>query len=276
MSDESPLPTMSSTELTTRERFSVALGERINRGGWAKTLGMAWARHVASRFVRVCSRKSWEIEGFEAVEHLKVHAGVVIVANHRSLYDLYIIVSVLFARCHWFSRVYFPVRSSFWYSALSGVLVNLLMAGGAMWPPIFREREKIRLNKVAMDQLAHVLGTSGAVIGFHPEGTRNKSPDPFSFLPAKPGLGKLLKSSDPQVTVVPVYINGLSNSFFREMIRNIPFIGQSPPEPIRMYFGTPVRICDLPDLSPKKQSEYLMDCVIALAKKDPRHPEHTP
>jgi hypothetical protein len=75
---------------------------------------------------------------------------------------------------------------------------------------------------------------------------------------------------------VPVYINGLSNSFFREMIRNIPFIGQSPPEPIRMYFGAPVRICDLPDLSPKKQSEYLMDCVVALAKKDPRHPEHTP
>ena len=276
MTDQPLMPKMTAMGLTKRERFSVALGEWINKGGLAKKLGMFWARHVAARFVRVCSRKSWQIEGFEAIENLKADAGVVIVANHRSLYDLYIIVALLFSRCRWFSRVYFPVRSSFWYSAISGVLVNLVMAGGAMWPPIFRDREKLRLNKVAMDQLSHVLRTPGAAIGFHPEGTRNKDPDPFSFLPAKAGLGKLLKSSNPEVTVIPVYINGLSNSFFREMIRNIPLIGQSPAEPIRMYFGAPLRVCDLPELSPKKQSQFLMDCVVALAKKDPRHPEYVP
>ena len=55
----------------------------------------------------------------------------------------------------------------------------------------------------------------GRLIGFHPEGTRNKSEDPYSFLDAQPGIGRLILEARPQL--VPVFIAGLSNSLGHEL-----------------------------------------------------------
>ncbi len=170
--------------------------------------------------------------------------------------------------------LFFPVRSPFWYTSFVGVLVNMLMSGGAMWPPIFRDRRSLELNPVSMEQLAYVLSLRGTVIGFHPEGTRNHSPDPFNFLRAKTGLGRLVAGASENATVIPIYINGLSNSFWGELTRNMPIIGRDV-GPIRIVFGEPIRVGDLPsDLAPRRLSDMLMGKIEELAKEDPTHPEH--
>jgi 1-acyl-sn-glycerol-3-phosphate acyltransferase len=68
------------------------------------------------------------------------------------------------------------------------------------------------------------------MIGFHPEGTRNKDADPYSFLRAQPGVGKLIKDAAPQV--IPVFIAGLSNKLIKQVLGN--WTGG---EPIRVHFG---------------------------------------
>src|SRR4030095_13567529 len=66
--------------------------------------------------------------------------------------------------------------------------------------------------------------------GFHPEGTRNKGDDPYSFLPAQPGVGKLIRAANPQV--IPVFIAGLCNSLPRQVARN-----WNREDVIRIHFG---------------------------------------
>ena len=75
------------------------------------------------------------------------------------------------------------------------------------------------------------------MIGFHPEGTRNKSDDPYSFLPAQPGVGKLILAARPQV--IPVFIAGLCNDLPRQIARN-----WNREDVIRIHFG------EMLDLSP--------------------------
>jgi 1-acyl-sn-glycerol-3-phosphate acyltransferase len=68
------------------------------------------------------------------------------------------------------------------------------------------------------------------VIGFHPEGTRNKNNDPYSYLRPQPGIGKLIKEANPQV--VPVFIAGLGNDLPKQVLGNW-FGGDQ----IRVHFG---------------------------------------
>jgi len=53
------------------------------------------------------------------------------------------------------------------------------------------------------------------MVGFHPEGTRSTSDDPYQLLPAKPGVGELALKARP--IVVPAFISGMGNSFWGEL-----------------------------------------------------------
>ena len=70
----------------------------------------------------------------------------------------------------------------------------------------------------------------GNIIGFHPEGTRNKNEDPYSFLRAQPGVGKLIMEARPQV--IPVFIAGLCNNLPKQVARN-----WNREDVIRIHFG---------------------------------------
>ena len=56
------------------------------------------------------------------------------------------------------------------------------------------------------------------LVGFHPEGTRNKNDDAYTPLPAQPGVGKLVMDAWP--IVVPAFINGLSNDIVADINGN--------------------------------------------------------
>ena len=136
-----------------------------------------------------------------------------------------------------------------------------------MYPPIFAENEKRLFDKYSVRRLAQLCRSgAGHVIGFHPEGTRNRSDDPYSYLRAQPGVGKLIKEAAPQV--IPVFIAGLGNSLLRQVIGN--WTGG---EKIRIRFGAPL---DLTALLEKKDhvrtykeiSEFVMSKIAELGEED--------
>jgi 1-acyl-sn-glycerol-3-phosphate acyltransferase len=128
----------------------------------------------------------------------------------------------------------FPVRSNFFYDRPLGFAVNGAMSFFAMYPPVFRERNRAPLNLAGMDEVAWLARRGGAFIGMHPEGTRNKDGDPYSFLPAQSGVGRIIRQAD--VEVIPVFINGLINDLALQVTSNARRNGV----PIIVVFGKPV------------------------------------
>ena len=141
-----------------------------------------------------------------------------------------------------------------------------------MYPPFFASGEQPIPEKRAFDRYSFRLLTElcrngpGNVIGFHPEGTRNKSPDPYSYLPAQPGIGKLIKDAAPQV--IPVFIAGLGNDLPKQVLGN-----WSGGEKIRIHFGQRLNLSN--HLSKKDHvrtykeiSEFVMSKIAELGEQD--------
>lgn len=181
------------------------------------------------------------VYGLEHLETVDRNRPILLVANHRSFFDMYAVSTVLFRQTAWRKQLFFPVRGRFFYESPLGLLVNLIMGWWSMYPPFFAAGENPLREKRAFDRFSMRLLTelcregAGNVVGFHPEGTRNKDVDPYSFLPAQPGVGKLIKDADPQV--IPVFIAGLCNSLPRQVARN-----WTREHVIRIHFGRPLDI----------------------------------
>ena len=180
---------------------------------------------------------------------------------------MYAVSSVLFRRTSWAKTLYFPVRSRFFYESPLGMLVNMLMGWWSMYPPIFAENEKRVFDKYSVRRLAQLCHEGrGHVVGFHPEGTRNFSSDPYSYLRAQPGVGKLIKDSAPQV--IPVFIAGLGNQLLRQVFSN--WTGG---EQIRIRFGAPLELTSFLEKKDhvrtyKEISEFVMSKIAELGEED--------
>jgi len=127
------------------------------------------------------------------------------------------------------------VRSNFFYESVLGLVIGATFTGGSMFPPFFRSTEKKAMNRVSLAILIEKLRTPGQMVGFHPEGTRNKTDDPYKLLPAQPGAGELALKARP--VVVPAFILGMSNSLWAEVKAN--FRRDEFPDPV---FGSPVEL----------------------------------
>lgn len=207
MADTSP-------ELTSVERTALALGRFVNERALTKRWQIGFLRGLTRTWVRAAIASRVYVEGIDWLVHAHPDRGVLIAANHRSFFDMYIVMLGLFDRNpSWVERLYFPVRSNFFYEHPAGVAVNYAVGGGVMYPPIFRDSAKAALNKDALARVARYLSEPGTIVGVHPEGTRGKGPDPYELLPAQPGVGQMVLQAKP--IVVPVFINGLPNDLRR-------------------------------------------------------------
>jgi 1-acyl-sn-glycerol-3-phosphate acyltransferase len=189
------------------------------------------------------------------------------VANHRSLFDLYVVMSVLFRRLPGWRAINFPVRGRFFYQRVGGVALNGLAAFWAMYPPFFHEARKRRLDQWSLAVLADLCRSRpGQLVGFHPEGTRNRDPDPWSLLPVQPGVGRLIFDARPQV--VPVFVGGLENSISRIVGRRL-----RGGERIRIWFGPALAyqsFLERPATAGtyRALAEFTLDAIRAQAEKD--------
>lgn len=234
-------------QLSGVERRLLSVCSNINERPVAKELQRRFLTSVGRRWVRACTRNLQDVRGLENAHALQPERGVIVCSNHRSFFDMYVIASVMFcARIPWYRHQLFPVRSEYFYETWQGLGLNLLMGGGSMYPPIFRDKGKAELNKISVDKIIDFLAKPGSVVGVHPEGTRNQAPELLPLLRAQPGVGQMaLQSGAP---VLPIWIHGLGNNLPKQLAANF-----APPsrrgEPIVIRVGAPV---DLDDLRVKK------------------------
>jgi 1-acyl-sn-glycerol-3-phosphate acyltransferase len=228
--------TVSELELLTPfERFAFRLVTRMNQGTWKRF--WTWCQSaLGAGWIHLSTYNIMNVYGLEHVEAAAHDRPLLLVANHRSFFDMYAVSTVLFRNTVWPKRLFFPVRGRFFYQSPLGLFVNLIMGWWSMYPPFFATGENPIPEKRAFDKFSFQVLRNlaregpGNIIGFHPEGTRNKSDDPYSFLRAQPGIGKLIMEAQPQV--IPVFIAGLCNSLPKQVARN-----WNREEVIRIHFG---------------------------------------
>jgi len=251
------------------ERTGFKLVRAMNLGVW-KRFWTFCQRHIGSLWIFIATYNLMNVFGIENVESSDPKRPLILVANHRSFFDMYTVSSVMFRRTTRPITLYFPVRAKFFYDNPVGWFVNLVMGWWSMYPPFFREEgegEKRKFDKFSLRELTRLASEGyGHIIGFHPEGKRNLNEDPYSFLPAQPGIGKVILNADPQV--IPVFIAGLGNDLPKQILGN--WTGG---EKVRIWFGEPI---DLTDFHGKRDSlrthkeisDHLMSKIAALGDKD--------
>jgi 1-acyl-sn-glycerol-3-phosphate acyltransferase len=268
MTGSLPRPTPDQLALLGRfERVAFAIADRVNRRPGLKRAAHAFLRTFGAGWVYACTRNLLHVYNLQSVAALRPDRGVVVVSNHRSFFDLYVIACVLLRNAGWIRRMYFPVRADYFYERPDGVVVNAIMSALAMYPPLLRQTHRRKFNRYAVDFISAALQEPGTLVGFHPEGTRNKTPDPYSLLPANPGIGQILHQSRP--LVVPAFILGLSNNLPRQVAGNFNGSG----EPITLVFGPPLDLqpfYDRPDglHTYRDMAEHLRERLSALGQQE--------
>ncbi|HEX3100953.1 MAG TPA: hypothetical protein VHQ01_04125, partial [Pyrinomonadaceae bacterium] len=166
--------------------------------------------------------------------------------------------------------LYFPVRGKFFYDNPLGWFVNFVMGWFSMYPPFFREDREARkreFDKFSMRRLVQLCSEGhGHMIGFHPEGKRNLSDDPYEFLPAQPGIGKVIYAACPQA--IPVFITGLGNDLPKQIMGNWTG-GQK----VRIWFGEQIDLTEFYAKGDrirthKEIADHLMGKIGELGEKD--------
>jgi len=251
------------------ERTGFKLVRAMNFGAW-KRFWTFCQRHIGSFWIYVATYNLMNVFGIENVENSDASRPLILVANHRSFFDMYTVSSVMFRRTTRPIKLFFPVRAKFFYDSPAGWFVNLVMGWWSMYPPFFREEgegEKRKFDKFSVRELIRISSEgNGHIIGFHPEGKRNLSSDPYNFLPAQPGIGKVILNADPHV--IPVFIAGLGNDLPKQILGN--WTGG---EKVRIWFGERI---DLTEFNGKRDSlrthkeisDFLMTKIVELGEKD--------
>lgn len=221
---------------TRTEKIVHGIARRVNQRPAYKRWSHAFLRTIGTAWVRFCSRNLVLLTNAEVLDALTPDCGVVIASNHRSYVDMYLLSSVVLPRCRWIRRMYFPVRTEFFYDRIGGLVVNALFAGMAMYPPVYRQAERRALNRGSIAFLVNELRRPGTLVGMHPEGRRGTAPDPYTLLPAQPGLGEVVHAAQP--VVIPVFINGVPRNLLAALRAN--FQSGRPPVTITITFGEPM------------------------------------
>ena len=191
-------------------------------------------RAVGANWIEACIKNLRHVHGAERLPAFRADQSYVIVSNHRSFFDLYVVTAFLVKRGLLPHRILFPVRSNFFYDHPLGPAVNGIMSFFAMYPPVFRDRKRAGLNLAGIEELARLLRRGGFFAGLHPEGARNKSDDPYALLPAQSGVGRIIHRA--KVPVIPVFIHGLINDFVKQIASNATRTGRK----VVVVFGEPV------------------------------------
>lgn len=236
-----PRPTAAQLEpLSSLERRCYGVADWfMRRMRWWSVL---WNSTFMVLLTRLATSRRLRVEGLQHLSDLGPQGRVLLVANHRSFFDFFQVMSVVFARLDLGKRLIFPVRSTFFYDHPLGPLINFLMSGMSMFPPILRSRAGVRFNEYALDRCVAELQAPGTIVGIHPEGTRNKGPDPYKLLRVTRGVGRVALQAGPGVRVVPVFVLGGENNLAEEMRRNYLEPGRYP---LDVMFGPAIDLSDL-------------------------------
>jgi 1-acyl-sn-glycerol-3-phosphate acyltransferase len=244
-------------------RTFVAMHELYKR---ARPVTEKFLRTVGVGWINLGSKRMVVVRGLERIRHLKFSDGILLVSNHRSFFDLYMLIVAMHNYTELSQPLLCPVRGDFFYQRPAGIAVNLLVAGGRMFPPFFREPEKAEFNKWGLRFVVEELKRGQIIVGFHPEGTRNKGPDPYTPLPAQPGVGKLVMETWP--IIVPAFIQGMSSDILADIKSN--YTGDRKAIAV---FGEPIDLTPFKKMSNrlashKRIADALVERIFDLSKEE--------
>ncbi len=255
------------SQLSLIEKIGVTIG-RLNEFDLFKRTQLWFCKNITSHIVLKLLGRRIYADNLAWIYDYNPQSGTLLAGNHRTFFDLWLTMSA-FNKFNWLKQVTFPVRSNFFYDNPIGIWFNLMLGIGVMYPPIFRDLNKADWNKDAINRLINFLATPGSLLGFHPEGTRNKNPDPYTLLPAKSGIGEIILQAQP--TVVPFFINGLTNNF----IANIKLDKQKNARlsPVIMVFGNPIDYTHFLQMDKKRETyklvgEHILDQIRDLIYRE--------
>lgn len=220
--------------LSLNERIQFEIADAVNRVPILLRAQYAFQVTVGQTWVRTATRRLTHLYNFERLHALAPDRGVFFVCNHRSFFDFYVISAHLYHSLGWLKKLYFPVRSNFFYDGPLGTAVNAVMSAWSMYPPILRGRDRKEFNQYSVAFIEQCLQSPGVVVGYHPEGTRSKLDDPYTLLPAQVGTGSIIHGARP--IVIPVFTLGLINDLPKQVKSNFDGTGQ----PVTVVFGEPL------------------------------------
>lgn len=169
--------------------FSRAVGRQFCRRGFELVLGNMLRDHHFDRLAKA----DWS-------------RGVLICANHRSYVDNFAIATRAMRHMPKDVRIVAPARTEGIFDRSYGLLLNFVLAGMNIYPPVVRSRRGVRWGQRVVHVVTALLQRGSVLVFIHPEGGRNKGSDPYRLLPARPGLGKMIHQSRAQV--FPVFLHG--------------------------------------------------------------------
>lgn len=264
--DAHPLPEEVRATLAPLERLHLELARQMNR----EPIKAFWTwcqSAIGATWIAVATGKLLHVEGLEHVREAFGRGPLLMVANHRSYFDMFVVSSVLHRELPGRKRLYFPVVGQYYYQSLVGIALNQFAAFWSMYPPLFALPTHAASDRHALEVLVDLCRRGpGQILGIHPEGGRNRDPDPYSFMRCQPGTGKIIHAARP--IVIPTFIAGLGNDLAEQVRRN--WTGG---EPIRVWFDAPVALDDMLALPPKGSTyKQITDAVMArvrvLAERD--------
>jgi 1-acyl-sn-glycerol-3-phosphate acyltransferase len=223
------------------------------------TLGSIFIRSVTARRTRVF--------GMEHVAQASLDQPLLLVANHRSYFDMFVVSSEIFRHTHVRRHMYFPIMGTHYYQSWSGILINSTMGFWTMFPPLFAKASHKDIDRHSLDTLVGLASQGDStMIGIHPEGGRNTDPDPYTLRRVQPGTGRIIYAARPQV--IPAFIVGLENTLWDQIAAN-----WRATVPIRIHFGAPLDLTALYALPPKGSTyktitDFVMDRVRDLMEQD--------
>jgi len=222
-------------DFSPMERFFIRFVRRTFEPGWADTVIRWCQRSFGARWIHFVGKNLLQVRHLERLPRFEAEQSYILVSNHRSFFDLYVVGSYLLTHGLRHRKLY-PVRGNFFYDHPLGFLLNGAISFFAMYPPLFRERHRQAINLSSIQETVRLLKQGGLFVGLHPEGTRNRSPDPYTLLPAHSGVGRIIHQA--RVPVIPVFVNGLLNDFVKQLKGNFLRNG----EPIIAVFGEPLNL----------------------------------
>ena len=255
--------------LTRVERVSYRLGDLASRHSNVVAIVNDSIMRV---MIGLCGGRRLRVHGLSHLARFGAEDSLILVANHRSFFDFYLVSATLFWHTDLPRRMFFPVRGTFFYDHPLGPFVNAAMSGMRMFPPFLRaaererERERGAWNLFSVARCSAELEVPGTIMGLHPEGTRNKGDDPYTLLPAQSGVGKIVLDAK-HAHVVPIFVHGLSNAMGRELALN----WTTPTEhPLDVVFGPEVDLAELRSrrtraVDHKRAANLCLDAVARLA-----------
>lgn len=204
MNDVTPIDRMAG--LTRIERFNVRAIEAWHATPFLSRLSVFLGYHVSRPAIKLVLGNIVRTHHFERVAEVPREQGILLCGNHRSYLDPFAISALAYDHMPAKVRFVVPARTEWLFDRWWSLIANFVLTCGNIYPPIVRDRRGSAWGKQVIEILIGLFNQGPIVVPIHPEGGRNKGPDPYRLRPGRPGLGKIIHQT--RAAVFPVFLHG--------------------------------------------------------------------